>query len=322
MSETNSFGNSTNNQLSRPKARPSVVVAIICGLLVILSFGTGLWLGRRDLSRTVSNAATQPMPAASIEGAAREAETNRHIERASRQILMLDKERALLDLELNESILRKMAKVELELGDGPVGSSQQWDEKKRQLQRLTEKRLQLVLETTSLQNQHDALAHRSSSSTTLEIEAQVRSDPRYLELAHYADNAARQVDELKSQAKPDEAALEVAERRNTAAAVRLVAVRDELRATLSDAIRDQIEDKLSATTAEIARIDSDVRTIGQELAVFGQRMQDWLVLSEREKHMRQKLDIVGDQITELRIFDLNGIAAPRAIAMNDGSNSH
>jgi hypothetical protein len=308
MSEPNPPSNSTAVQSSCKSWLLAVVV--VSGLLVALSLAAGFLLGRHESSRA-AGPATQPALSAADIANQDEAAEKANYQRVGKLIGLLDRERNLLELELNEDVLKKLAEKELALGGDQINTFQQWNGKQFQLQRLIENRMQVLSEVAGAHSRLDSLARDlNEGRTPPEIEVQVRNNARYLEMQHYADEMSRLVDELKSSSDPDAESVKAAERRHDAAIAKLDEVHEELKSTLTDALNAHLESELAAADANLKWIDEYIVVTGNELGALNQTMADYQVLQQREKRLRQRLDVLSDRISELRMFDLQGVPTP------------
>jgi hypothetical protein len=296
---------------SRGLSRAAIVV--LCVTYAVLGAGAGFWLGRLGPAREASTVAPS-VPSAAALAEQNAAAEKRNYDRVLKQIELLDKEKNLLDLELNEDVLKKLAEKELQLGSDVTSTSSSWQGKQFQLQQLIESRTRVQSEIAGAQSRRDELAHRLEQRLALpQVEAQIQNNARYAEASRFADDAARQVDDVKSQSKPDADSVNAAERRSAAAAARLGSLHDELRSTIVDALKDQADGELNADTANLARLDNLIVHVGSELGTLNQQLVDYRVLQEREKRLRGQLDAVQERLSELRIFDLQGVPSPKLL---------
>ncbi len=175
MSEANSSGNPTVRRSSR-NSRPFVAVGVAGG--VLLSLGFGFWLGRHEPSRG-SGPATQPSATDLAEQS--EAVEKANYLRAAKQIELLDREKKVLDLELNEHVLKKMAEQEVALGGDQINTFQHWNGKQLQFERLIEDRMRILPELEGVKSRLRSLTEDlDEGRTPQEIEEQVctRADTR------------------------------------------------------------------------------------------------------------------------------------------------
>ncbi len=129
-------------------------------------------------------------------------------------------------------------------------------------------------------------------------------------MQHYVDESSRQVDELKSPSNPDAESIKAAERRHAAAVAKLEEVHEELRSTFTDVLKAHLQNELNADTAKLVRIDAYMKMTGSELGAMNQEMADYEILQQREKRLRQRLEVLQDRIDELRMYDLQGVPTP------------
>jgi len=313
MSDANSSANPVTVQpVSQSRGLSRAAIFGLCVAYALVGVSAGFWLGRhvREPARPAAPASPSAAPVAEQNTDA----AKRHYDTVVRQIALLDKERKLLELMLNEDVLKKLAEKELQLGGDGSNTSSRWDGKQLQLERLIESHTRLQAELSGMRTKRDELARRVEQRLAMpQVEAQIQNSARYAETVRYADEAARQRDDLKSQSKPDADAVTTAERRSAAATARMTAVHDELRSTIVDALKDQLEGELNADTANLAQVDTLITKTGNELGELNQAMSDYRVLQEREKHLREKLDVLQDRLSELRQFDLQGVPSPNLL---------
>jgi succinoglycan biosynthesis transport protein ExoP len=223
-----------------------------------------------------------------------------------KKIELLDKEKNLLDLELNEDVLKKLAQKELALGGDSINTFQQWNGKQQQLSRLIEERMRILTEIEGYKSRRDSLARDlEEGRVPPDIEQRIRDTGTYTQFRNQVISLNIELKRLEQFEGRESAAVVETQRMKDAWQAEVDEEHEELKSTLTDGMTAALENEIKASTANLQRIDTYILQTGTELGTLNQSMGEYRVLQKKEANLRDKLDRLQDQLSEMRQFSLN-----------------
>lgn len=235
----------------------------------------------------------------------------------AQQINGLLRERRALDDELNESVLKHLAKTDPNF-NLRSGKEVWFDfESRRQLvPRCLEQEARLLVEIEGTQARLDRLKQDTEGGKTpAEVDVRALADPRYQASARRVDAAASRVDDLKAAGSAGAGArepesLDEAWRRQAAAEARLARVREELRSVYLAERIERLQCRAREASAGLDQIRGLAKTAREELERNCLPWAELDALGVREQVIRDRLEAVQDRINHLRQYGTEDVPDP------------
>jgi len=223
-----------------------------------------------------------------------------------KKIDLLDKEKKLLELELNEDVIKKMAEKELALGDNAVNTFQQWNGKQQQLSRLIEEKMRIQAEVAGYASRLNSIARDlNEGRVPPDIEQRIRDTGTYTQFRSQVIQLDIELKRLQQFNGPQSAQVIETKRMKEAWQAQVDDEHEQLSSTLTEGMKAALENEISASEANQKRIEEFIKKTDDELGALNQSMNDYRVLQKRETNLRDHLDRLQDQLNEMRQFSLN-----------------
>jgi hypothetical protein len=255
----------------------------------------------------------------------------RRIER--RASLLRDELRG-VEIELNEAVGRQIREVEIQLGGGggTAGTPPAGRAKQLQFDRLLEEearvRARVSGHRTRLQTFRRAL---DEGRTPPEVEVRINDNPRYVRARQRLDDLEAEQGPLPpmSRPRPDdvnlepgaltrkpdkadppgkageradpgkeggEAAAAARKQRRVAAQEKVDEIREELKSTYTEAMKEALGNEIAAASADAARVEEAVTRVGEQMAELNKLTGEYRHLLDRRQELRRRQGALADEI--------------------------
>lgn len=234
-------------------------------------------------------------------------EKQKSIQRLSeeKKIGLLTKERNLLKTELEEEVIRQLRSKENALGVDQVGTFLSFNGKQLQLNRVLEEKLRIQSEIAGFESRLGSLTHAlEEGRTPAEVDAQIRNSGTYASYKRTVDDFDIELDSLRRNLGDHHETVIAYERRKAAFKMKLDEEREELKSVFTEGMKSELQNAITASNANLSRVDTFVRQISGELGQLNATLNDYRTLQGREHDLREKISRLEDEIRKINQFDM------------------
>jgi succinoglycan biosynthesis transport protein ExoP len=166
--------------------------------------------------------------------------------------------------------------------------------------------MRILTEIEGYKSRRDSLARDlEEGRVPPDIEQRIRDTGTYTQFRNQVISLNIELKRLEQFEGRESAAVVETQRMKDAWQAEVDEEHEELKSTLTDGMTAALENEIKASTANLQRIDTYILQTGTELGTLNQSMGEYRVLQKKEANLRDKLDRLQDQLSEMRQFSLN-----------------
>lgn len=223
----------------------------------------------------------------------------------SKKVDLLQRESKLVEIELNEDVLKQLREKENLLGLDQVGTSLSWNGKQFQLDRLLQEQARINSELAGFRSRAQMLTRDlEEGRTPAEVETQINNSGRFLQARQRLDDIEIELDQLEQKLGSHNDLVVSLKQRKVLYQQKTDEIHEELKSTYSETLRSMLENEIAAASANAGRVDEAVNKISFDLGKLNKEMNEYRNLQDRQKELQHKQNFLREEITKIRQFTL------------------
>jgi len=223
----------------------------------------------------------------------------------SEAVTLMQKERKLLQLELDEEVNKQLREKEASLGADTVEVAANYNGKRMLLDRMLQERSKINSDLAGLKSQQQGLEEDlRDGRTPPDVQQLLSRDGRYLSARQRLDDMDIEVEQLTLKYGPANEMVVAFKKRREAYQQNVDTIRAELISDYSEAFRSQLRNQINAYNANGNVIDSEIQRLSATLGDLNKAMQEYRVLQEKERRLREKINTMEAEIRTISQFRL------------------
>lgn len=218
-------------------------------------------------------------------------------------VALMTKERRFLQLELDEEVNKQLRELESVLGADTVELSANYNGKRIMLDRMLQERSQINSQLAGLNAQLKGLeADIRDGRTPAEVQQLLSRDGRYLTAKQRLDDMDVEIDQLALKLGEGHDLVVSYKKRREGYQRKLDEIREELKADYTETYRSQLTNQVNAYNANGNVIDQETDKLSRSLSDLNMKMQQYRVLQEKERRLRDKINTMEAEIRTVSQF--------------------
>lgn len=231
--------------------------------------------------------------------------TKEYRQAEEKKLDLINREHDQVVLELNTEIIPQLRNTEQKLGGDQVGTFFIWNGKQLQLDRLLQERLRITAELAGLEGRLRYLEEDlRQGRTPAEVELQINNSGRYLQIRMRLDETNLDIGTYASRLGEHHESVVLLKQRRDRMQRMVDDTREELRGSYSETMRSMLKSEVDAGNANLERITTHIKSLGDDLGRLNKDMNEYRVLQTREQDLRKSIQEMKDDMRRLKEYSL------------------
>lgn len=228
---------------------------------------------------------------------------DRHKKDENENVSLMTKEKRFLQLDLDEEVNKQLRELETTLGSDQVEVSANYNGKRMMMDRMLQERSIIATQLAGIKAQANGLEKDAAEGRTpAEVRQLISRDGRLITAKQRLDDMDIEIDQLILKIGPGHDLVIAYKKRREAYAQNATKIEEELKSEYIEALRSQYRNQLAAFEANAAVIDQEINNLGRSLGDLNKKMQEYRVLQEKERRLRDKINEMDAQIRTISQF--------------------
>lgn len=218
---------------------------------------------------------------------------------------LLQREHKSLQTTLDEEVNKQLREYEGRLGSDQVEVYANYNGKRMLLDRMLQEQSDINSKLAGIKSAVDGLdGDLRDGRVPAEVQSLLSRDGRYLGAKQRMDDIDIQLDQLGLKLAADHDQIVSVKKLKAGYQQKLDEIREELKSDYADTYRSQLRNQLNAYNANGNVIKQEVDRLSGDLGKLNEAMQQYRVLQEKEKRLRDKIAGHEENIRRVREFRL------------------